>query len=102
MAAALRERRVQGLEAVEKAPYVPDAVEAVETPPLEACLEGYWTVGSEVGDVALSVAYPKVDMALLKRLGMPNYVNEQSFRAQMERVYDGVADRALEVAFADT
>jgi hypothetical protein len=50
----------------------------------------------------LSIAYPRVDMALLKRLGVPDYVNAQSFRAQMERVYDGVADRALEVAFADT
>jgi uncharacterized Zn finger protein len=101
VAAALRERRVQWLEVAEEAPYVPDAVEAVETPPLEACLEGYWTVGSEAGDVALSVAYPKVDMALLKRLGVPDFVEARGFWAQMGRVYDGVAARALDVAFTD-
>jgi hypothetical protein len=65
-------------------------------------MEDYWAMGAQAEEVALSIAYPRVDMALLKRLGMPDYVNERSFRAQMERVYDGVADRALEVAFADT
>ena len=102
VATALRERRAYGMEAVDEALYVPDAVEAVETPTLEECVEDYWAMGAQAEEVALSIAYSKVDMALLKRLGMPNYVNEQSFRAQMERVYDGVADRALEVAFADT
>lgn len=101
VAAALRERRAQGMEAVDEAPYVPDAVEAVEIPPLEECLEGYWAVGTEAENVALSIAYPNVDMALLKRLGVPDFLEARSFWAQMERVYDGVAARAMGVAFAD-
>ena len=51
--------------------------------------------------VALNLALPKVDMALLKRLGVPNPFEARSFWAQMERVYEGVAARALEIAFAD-
>ena len=46
---------------------------------------------------------PAVDMAMLKRLGVPDTlgVDARSFWAQMERVYDGVTARALAVAFAD-
>ena len=101
VAAALRERRAQGAEVIEEAPYVPDAVEAVEVSLLEERLEDYWAVGPEAEEVALNIAHPKVDMALLKRLGVPNFLDAQSFWAQMERVYDGVATRALETAFAD-
>jgi uncharacterized Zn finger protein len=101
--AALRERRVQGMEAVDEAIYVPDAVEAVETVGLEECLDRYWALGIEVEKVALRIGEPKVEMALLKRLGMPDLegIEARSFWGQMERVYDGVTDRALEVAFAD-
>jgi uncharacterized Zn finger protein len=101
--AALRERRVQGMEAVDEAIYVPDAVEAVETVGLEECLERYWALGPEVEEVALRIGEPKVEMALLKRLGVPDLegLEARGFWAQMERVYDGVTDRALEVAFAD-
>ena len=101
--AALRERRVQGMEAVDEAIYVPDAVEAVETVGLEECLERYWALGPEVEEVALKIGEPKVEMALLKRLGVPEFegLDARGFWAQMERVYDKVTRRALEVAFAD-
>lgn len=101
--AALRERRVQGMEAVDEAIYVPDAVEAVETVGLEECLDRYWALGIEVEKVALRIGEPKVEMALLKRLGVPDLegLDARGFWGQMERVYDGVTDRALEVAFAD-
>jgi hypothetical protein len=51
----------------------------------------------------LSIAAPKVDMALLKRLGVPDFqgMAAQSFWTQMERVYDEVSKRALDVALAD-
>ena len=101
VATALRERRAQEIETAEEAIYVPDAVEAVETLALEDCLEDYWTVGAEAKDVALSIAYPKVSMALLKRLGVPDFLDARSFWAQMERVYGGVTTHALDVAFAD-
>jgi len=103
--AALRERRVQGIKATDEAPYAPDdMIETVETVGLEQCLDRYWALGPEVGEVVLNIAAPKVDMALLKRLGVPEFqgISPQSFWAQMERVYDGVTEHALEVAFADT
>ena len=40
-------------------------------------------------------------MALLKRLGVPDFLDARSFWAQMERVCDGVTARALDVAFVD-
>jgi len=101
VAAALRERRALGSEAGDEALYVPDAVEAVETPALEECVEDYWALGAKAEEMALSLAHPRVDMALLKRLGVPDFLDARSFWAQMERVYDGVTARALEVAFAD-
>jgi uncharacterized Zn finger protein len=72
VAAALRERRAYGMEAVDEALYVPDAIEAVETPTLEECVEDYWAMGAQAEEVTLSIAYPRVDMVLLKRLGVPD------------------------------
>ena len=87
------------------APYVPDAVEAVEAPALDECLETYWSHGRRsLENLAFDIAYPAVEMALLKRLGAPDLPgwDGRSFRAQMTRVYDGVTLRAIQVAFADS
>jgi uncharacterized Zn finger protein len=106
--AALRERRVQDAVVADEAPYAPDdapggVIEAVETVGLEECLDRYWALGPEVEEVVLNITVPKVDMALLKRLGVPEFrgMIAPGFWAQMERVYDGVTERALEVAFED-
>jgi uncharacterized Zn finger protein len=101
--AALRERRVQGVEATDEPVYVPDMVEAVETVDLGECLDHYWALGSEIEEMTLRIAAPEVDMALLKRMGVPEIqgIEARSFWAQMERMYDSVTERALEVAFED-
>jgi uncharacterized Zn finger protein len=101
--AALRERRAGGLDAVAPAPYVPDGVEAVETPSLEECLARYWKPGPDVEAMAFELAWPEVDMALLKRLGVPQFpgMEARNFWAQLERVYGGVTERALQVAFVE-
>ena len=101
--AALRERRAGGLETVAPAPYVPDGVEAVEAPPLEECLDRYWKPDPGAEALAFDLAWPQVEMALLKRLGVPEFPGLQArgFWAQMERVYGGVTERALQVAFAE-
>jgi uncharacterized Zn finger protein len=101
--AALRERRVQEIEIVEETPYVPDTIDAVDAVALEECLDRYWTLGTEAENVTLRIDTPKVDMALIKRIGVPDFqgIEAQSFWGQMERVYDGVTMRALDVAFAD-
>lgn len=100
---ALRERRVQTLAdtAIEPAPYLPQAIESVETPALEACLETFWEIGPQVEKVSLNISEPKVNMALLKRLGVPDFVPARSFWAQMQRVCEGVTARALELAFTE-
>jgi len=101
IAAALRERRAvaMGVPAVE--PYVPDMVEAVEVPALEDSLDCYWELGSGAEAITFDISYPVVEMALLKRLGVPDFqgMQKRNFRLQMTRVYDGVTLRALQVAF---
>lgn len=99
---ALRERRAVGMAPMDETPYEPHAIQEAEIPPLEACLETYWSVGMEAKEVTASIATPKVEMALLKRLGVPDFLEARGFLAQMGRVYDGVANRALNVAFVDT
>jgi uncharacterized Zn finger protein len=102
--AALRERRVQGMEVADETAYVPEMIEPVEVTRLEDCLDCYWQLGPEVGEVTLRIAAPEVDMALLKRMGVPEIqgIEARGFWAQMERVYDGVTERTLAVAFEDT
>ena len=103
VAAELRGRRAQGADAVGESgvPYTPGAVAAVEAAALEVSLDGFWDLGAEAENVALALAAPQVEMALLKRLGVPDFVDARSFWAQMERVYDEVTARALDIAFAD-
>ncbi|MBN1954148.1 MAG: SWIM zinc finger family protein [Anaerolineae bacterium] len=101
--AALRERRVQGVGAADEMAYAPETVESVEVAGLEDCLDCYWQLGSEAAELTLRIAAPEVDMALLKRMGVPPIqgIETRGFWAQMERVYDGVTERALELAFED-
>ena len=99
--AALRERRIQGMEI--ETGHAREAVEAIETVGLQECLDRFWTLGPEAEEVRVEIGSPRVDMALLKRVGAPDLegVKARSFWGLMERVYEGVTRRALEVAFAD-
>ena len=81
---------------------VPDAIAAVDAPPLADCLDTYWGTPAVWDAVTLRIAGPPVEMALLKRLGLPDFVDATAFRAQMERVYSGVTEHALEIAFGET
>jgi len=106
IAAALRERRAQEAEGAEEVSYAPDlvgAVEAVEAPALDECLDHYWALGAEAEDMAFDISYPEVEMALLKRVGVPDFegMEARNFQIQMARVYDGVTVRALRAAFAE-
>lgn len=99
--AALRERRAAGTSTQEALPYIPDAIAAVDAPPLAACLDTYWGAPVTWEGVTLRIAGPPVEMALLKRLGLPDFVEPAGFRAQMERIYTGVTEHALAVAFGE-
>lgn len=103
VAAALRQRRIEGDAALQEAqgPYRLEAVEPAEAASLEDCLDGYWKLGEEIEETTFRLRPPQVHMALLKRLGEPDFCRASSFWPQMERVYAGVTARALEAAFAD-
>ena len=103
VASALRGRRAAGLEVVaeERAPYLADQIETVEVPALEERLDAYWEAGEQMSEITLEPAVPEVDLALLKRLGVPDFLPQAAFRAQMERVYAGVTERAIKVAYQE-
>ena len=101
--AALRERRIQGAEPVGETPHTLETVEAVEAAALTQTLERYWKIGPEAEGLTFKIGEPQVEMALLKRLGAPEFegLDAQTFWVQMKGVYHAVTHRALEVAFAD-
>ncbi|MCD6285736.1 MAG: SWIM zinc finger family protein [Anaerolineae bacterium] len=96
--AALRERRAAELPqtgtSVEEQP---GAVEPA--PPLDASLDHFWGSRDAVADYNVRIAEPEVELALLKRIGLPDFVPASTFRGQMERVYEGVTECALKIAF---
>jgi uncharacterized Zn finger protein len=103
IAAALRERRAAEAPQVEPLPPLPERVEAVEAPALEEALDNFWTAGPGLEEMAFELSAPQVEMALLKRLGLPALpgVDGEGLLRQMERVYEGVTDRALALAYTE-
>lgn len=100
--AGLRKRRVAGETIPEPVSYAPDAIAPVTVSPLSECLAHYWEEGGQSSEIAIAVAAPAVELALLKRVGLPDFLEAESFREQMERLYTGVTERALAAAFADS
>ncbi|MFH1929290.1 MAG: SWIM zinc finger family protein [Chloroflexota bacterium] len=103
IAAALRERRAEEVETAEELSDMPD-VEEVEAPTLEECLDHYWMIGADADEMTFNITHPQVPLALLKRLGVPDFegMNPRNFQRQMERAYDAVMLSAMQVAFADS
>lgn len=97
---ALRERRSasSGDEPLfEEAP-----VEEVQpAPPLEANLSGFYNLGQPLDGFALSFKAPAIEMPVLKRLGDPNFLGQESLLATMEPVYRAVRESALEAALGE-
>ena len=60
-------------------------------------------MGAQAENMVFRIEAPEVEMALLKRLGIPSLdgLSVKNFRAQMARVYAAVARRALDIGFAD-
>ena len=104
IASALRERRAVEVGAIEAAPYVPPLLDAADVLALEDCLDRYWTLSPEVEDITFSITKPRVPLALLKRVGIPDFegMNARNFQRQMERMYDGVTLAAIQLAYADS
>jgi uncharacterized Zn finger protein len=98
----LRTRRSAGLMTVAETPaaYAPEEPEAAESPLLEADPEGYWALAEALDDFRVTIAPPKVEAALLKRLGPPPFWHSsRDFLAMLSRVYAAVTAGAMELAF---
>jgi uncharacterized Zn finger protein len=104
IAASLGERRAAEPDEIEEAAGTPDLSEEIDLPSLEVCQGRYWDLDAAVEGMAFGIGYPEVEMAALKRLGVPDFqgLDPRGFWAQMNRVYEGVTDRAVQVAFADS
>jgi uncharacterized Zn finger protein len=104
IASALRERRAVEVHPVEAAPYTPVLLETVDIPALEDCLDHYWTQSPAIEDITFGIVQPRVPLALLKRVGIPDFegMNARNFQRQLERVYGGVTLAAIKLAFADS
>ena len=103
IAAALRERRAEEVETAEELSDMP-GIQEVEAPTLEQCLDHYWMIGADAEEMTFNITHPQVPLALLKRLGVPDFegMNPRNFQRQMERAYDAVMMSAMQVAFADS
>jgi len=99
--AELRKRRVGVSCGPEIPAYTPDTIKAMDVLPLSGCLEEYWSSRGDLPSLSVYMAEPAVEMALLKRVGLPAFIEPGYFRTQMQRVYAGVTERAMAVAFVD-
>jgi uncharacterized Zn finger protein len=104
--AELRQRRTVAVDAgqaqMAEPPTAAEGVGEVAVPGLAAAMDRYWTLGVEVENLAFDLRPPEVEMALLKRLGLPSFgLDEEMLRRQLARVYEAVTQRAAEVGFAD-
>jgi uncharacterized Zn finger protein len=70
-----------------------------EVPPLAARLDEYWGTDEALADFNVQITEPVVELALLKRVGQPDFVESAAFRDQMERTYRAVTEQSLKVAF---
>ncbi len=102
VAVELRQRRAgSAAPAAELPPYAPAAIEAAPVAPLAESLAHYWGDTRALADFAVQIAAPPVALALLKRVGLPDFVAPDHFRAQLERTYPAVTARACAAALAE-
>ncbi len=69
--------------------------------PLEANLAGFYNLAHSLDDFPLSFKAPAIEMAVLKRLGDPNFLGQESLLATLEPVYAAVRASALEAALGE-
>jgi len=96
----LRERRAETLT-LESAPSSADGDSTVEddSPPLEESLDTFWQAGEGLDTFAINPDAPRVDKAVLKRLGeAPFTVGGQNMASLLAKAYDVVDAAALQKA----
>ncbi len=78
-------------------------VEVEPAVPLEECLARYWDMASSLDDYHVIVEAPRVDGALVKRLGAPGFwrSSKVDFIGTLTHAYQSVTEASLEVALGD-
>jgi len=98
----LRKRRGGAAETETEEINAPLGEERVEVKPLPAEAEVFYRLAAPLDSFSLSFKEPVVEMAVLKRLGDPNFLNNESLLADLEGVYRSVRLSALDAALGDT
>jgi uncharacterized Zn finger protein len=98
--AALRERRAgAGEEPLIEEPPLEEISPVVS---LETLPERFYRLAQPLDEFALSFKEPAIEMSLLKRLGDPNFLGQESLLATLEPVYRAVRKAALEAALGES
>lgn len=100
---ALRERRADRLElAGDTAPSLEQLFpESEPSRPVGIDLARFWQPGPELGALQIRVRPPEVAHEVLQVLGEPGFAQNDVLQERLERVYDAVSARALELAFEE-
>lgn len=74
---------------------VVEVKDTVKLPPLSMCLDKYWEAGVSYNSVKVLLTSPRVEMAILKRLGTPAFCdNEKYFWSVMKKIYNTASEEA--------
>jgi uncharacterized Zn finger protein len=99
--AALRDKRAEHAIAPVSGSHLPQPNTLVVDPPLEDCLETFWQMGPEIDAVQVHVAVPDVEMELVKLLGTPSFMGDETLSERLEQVYHTVSCKAMDIAFGE-
>jgi uncharacterized Zn finger protein len=99
--AALRDKRAEHATAPVPGAHPPQTHALVVDTPLEDCLGTFWQMGSEIETVQVHVAAPAVEMELLKMLGVPSFMGDETLSERLSDVYHTVSRKALDIAFGE-
>lgn len=69
--------------------------------PLPTDSHTFWKMGPEIEHVEVDVEPAKVHMEVLKLLGIPSFVDKETLRENLPRVYQRVSQKALEIAYGE-
>jgi len=75
--------------------------EAEPAHPLEESIAHFWDMGEPLEPFPLSIVEPSIAMPLLKRLGEPDFLSDETLEARLGPAYAAISRAALETAFGE-
>ncbi len=61
----------------------------------------FWKMGPQIEDVGIDVKPPEIHMEVLKLLGIPSFVDEETLEKNLPQIYQRVSRKALEIAYGE-